>query len=188
MKKVITLKNNREFGMVYNQKKSYANKYLVMYIRSNDLLYNRIGISVSKKVGNSVIRHRVTRLIKESYRLNIDDLKVGYDIIIVARNSAKDKKYSDIESALKHLCSLHHLWTWCEVELFMKKICIFLIKIYRKYLSPLKLSGTCKYYPTCSQYAIEAYEKHGFIKGTILTIWRLLRCNPFSRGGYDPVP
>lgn len=70
----------------------------------------------------------------------------------------------------------------------MKKICIILIKFYRKYLSPLKVYGTCKYIPTCSEYALQAYEKYGFFKGTALTIWRILRCNPFSKGGYDPLP
>lgn len=70
----------------------------------------------------------------------------------------------------------------------MKKVMIGLIKIYRKFLSPLKGHGTCIYTPTCSQYAIEALEKHGIIKGSLLTIWRILRCNPFSKGGYDPVP
>ncbi len=70
----------------------------------------------------------------------------------------------------------------------MKYICISIIKIYRKVLSPLKGRGTCIFYPTCSEYAIQAYEKYGFFKGTLLTVWRVLRCNPFSRGGYDPVP
>lgn len=70
----------------------------------------------------------------------------------------------------------------------MKKGFIVLIKIYQKYLSPLKGHSTCIYTPTCSQYAIEAYEKYGAIKGSLLTIWRILRCNPFSKGGYDPVP
>lgn len=70
----------------------------------------------------------------------------------------------------------------------MTKIFVFFIKGYRRFLSPLKGKGTCIYTPTCSQYAIEALEKHGLIKGSILTIWRILRCNPFSKGGYDPVP
>lgn len=70
----------------------------------------------------------------------------------------------------------------------MKKICILLIKFYRKYISPLKKHGVCRFTPTCSQYAIEAYERFGFFKGTMLTVWRILRCNPFSKGGYDPVP
>lgn len=70
----------------------------------------------------------------------------------------------------------------------MKKICIALIKFYRKYLSPLKGAGCCRFTPTCSEYALLAYEKYGFFKGTVLTVWRILRCNPFSKGGYDPVP
>ena len=70
----------------------------------------------------------------------------------------------------------------------MKKICIGLIKFYRKYLSGLKTAPTCKYYPTCSQYALEAVEKYGALKGGLLAVWRILRCNPFSKGGYDPVP
>ena len=106
MSKMITLKNSREFGSVYSTKNSVANKYLVMYLRSNGLDYNRLGISVSKKVGNSVIRHRVTRLIREAYRLNRANIDVGYDIVIVARPSSKDKKCQDIESALMHLCGL----------------------------------------------------------------------------------
>ena len=68
----------------------------------------------------------------------------------------------------------------------MKKIFIGIIRFYRKYISPLK-APSCRFYPTCSQYAIEAIEKKGVIKGSLLAIWRILRCNPFSRGGYDPV-
>ena len=89
---------------MYNHKESLANKYLVMYILPNDQMYSRIGISVSKKVGNSVVRHRIKRLIKESYRLNIDKIASGYDIIVIARYSAKGKNFSEIESALLHLC------------------------------------------------------------------------------------
>ena len=70
----------------------------------------------------------------------------------------------------------------------MKKILIKMIKFYRKNISPLKKHATCIYTPTCSQYAIEAIEKYGAFKGGILAIWRILRCNPFSKGGYDPVP
>ena len=70
----------------------------------------------------------------------------------------------------------------------MKKIFIGLIKLYRKYLSGMKTTPTCKFIPTCSEYSIEAIEKYGALKGGLLTVWRILRCNPFSKGGYDPVP
>ena len=61
------------------------------------------------------------------------------------------------------------------------------IRVYQKYLSPLKQTK-CPYYPTCSQYGLEAIEKYGAVKGGAMGVWRVLRCNPFSRGGYDPVP
>jgi len=68
----------------------------------------------------------------------------------------------------------------------MKYILIYIIKFYRLYLTPYKLP-TCKYYPSCSEYAIEAIEKEGVAKGVLMTLWRLLKCNPFSKGGYDPI-
>lgn len=70
----------------------------------------------------------------------------------------------------------------------MKNVLIFFINLYRKYLSPLKRRPTCIYTPTCSQYAIEALEKYGFLKGSFLAVKRILRCHPFAKGGYDPVP
>lgn len=67
-------------------------------------------------------------------------------------------------------------------------VLIGLVKFYRKFLSPLKRRGCCRYIPTCSQYALEALQKYGPIKGSFLAIKRILKCNPFSKGGYDPVP
>lgn len=70
----------------------------------------------------------------------------------------------------------------------MKNILLVVIKIYRRFLSPLKIQPTCIYIPTCSEYAAEAINKYGSIKGTYLATKRLLRCHPFAKGGYDPVP
>ena len=103
------LKNTNQFKIVYNNGKSYVNRDLVMYLRKNDSGTNRLGISVSKKVGNSVVRHRVTRLIRESYRLNEEKLLQGYDIVVVARANAKDKNYFDICRAFLHLAKLHRI-------------------------------------------------------------------------------
>lgn len=70
----------------------------------------------------------------------------------------------------------------------MKHILVVLVKFYRKYISPLKRTPSCIYVPTCSEYALQALEKYGAVKGAYLTIKRLLRCHPFHKGGYDPVP
>jgi len=70
----------------------------------------------------------------------------------------------------------------------MKHLLIFLIEAYRKYLSPLKRTPSCKFVPSCSLYARIAVEKYGVFKGSFLAVKRILRCNPFSKGGYDPVP
>ena len=104
-----SLKKNQDFQKVYSAGKSYANKYLVMYVLENHLQKNRIGISVSKKVGNSVIRHRITRLIRESYRLQEDVFNSGLDIVVIARATARNVGYHEIESALMHLGSLHKI-------------------------------------------------------------------------------
>lgn len=104
-----SIKKNEEFRKIYNQGKSYANKYLVMYIYENGTQNNRIGISVSKKVGNSVVRHRLTRLIRESYRLNEYMFNSGLDIVIIARAGSKEKGYKEICSAFLHLAKLHKI-------------------------------------------------------------------------------
>lgn len=100
---------NKDFQVVYQKGKSYANKYLVMYVLGNNTEENRLGISVSKKVGNSVIRHRITRLIRESYRLQESKFQNGFDIVVIARASANGRTYQEIESALIHLGRLHNI-------------------------------------------------------------------------------
>ena len=105
-----SLKKNKDFQNVYKNGRSYANSYLVMYVLKNDLERNRIGISVSRKVGNSVVRHRLTRLIRESYRLSEECFRCGIDIVVIARTGAKNKNYHEIKSALIHLGKLHKIY------------------------------------------------------------------------------
>lgn len=105
-----SLKKNKDFQLTYKKGKSYANRYLVMYVRENGTSGNRLGLSVSKKVGNSVVRHRVTRLLRESYRLQEEHFRRGYDVIVIARASTKDRSYQEIESAVVHLGKLHHIY------------------------------------------------------------------------------
>ncbi|HIZ60065.1 MAG TPA: ribonuclease P protein component [Candidatus Dorea faecipullorum] len=105
-----SLKKNKDFQTVYKKGKSLANSYLVMYILKNETQRNRLGISVSKKVGNSVVRHHLTRLVRESYRLSEEHFQCGYDIVVIVRTSAKEKNYHEIESALIHLGKLHKIY------------------------------------------------------------------------------
>lgn len=105
-----SLKKNKDFQVVYRKGRSLANKYLVMYVMKNELKKNRMGISVSKKVGNSVVRHRLARLIRENYRLLEENFQCGYDIIIVVRVSAKEITFADMKSALIHLGKLHDIY------------------------------------------------------------------------------
>ena len=104
-----SLRSNRDFQKVYKSGKSFANKYLVMYVLENGTDKNRLGISVSKKVGNSVIRHRVKRLIKESYRLHEGIFNSGLDIVVIARQSAAAVGFFEVESALLHLSKNHEM-------------------------------------------------------------------------------
>ena len=100
---VESIRKNEDFRTCYKSGKSYANKYLVVYIRENGTDHNRIGISVSKKVGNSVVRHRIKRLVHESYRLHEGEFDSGSDIVVVGRRSADGASYTEIERALLSL-------------------------------------------------------------------------------------
>ena len=104
-----SLKKNREFQAVYRGGSSKANRLFVMIIRKNRIGVNRVGISVSKKVGNSVVRHHITRLLREIFRLHWEEIESGYDIVIVARAAARESGYRSMESAVLHLLNLHHL-------------------------------------------------------------------------------
>jgi len=103
MKAFNSLRKNEDFRKVYQKRKSMANKLLIIYISENEYEFNRVGFTVSKKVGNSVVRSRVKRLMSESYRLNNEKVVQGYDIIFVARNTSVGATYKEIESAVIHL-------------------------------------------------------------------------------------
>ncbi len=74
------------------------------------------------------------------------------------------------------------------VSLFLRRVYLLPVRFYRKFLSPLKPASSCRFTPTCSRYAVDAVTEWGIFAGTLLTLWRIVRCNPFSKGGFDPVP
>ena len=100
MKHTERLRKNSDFQAVYRSGKSKAGHLTVLYCAKNNLPCARLGVSVSRKVGNSVVRHRLKRLIKEAYRLNEDRFPAGYDYVVIARKPAADKGYHEIERSL----------------------------------------------------------------------------------------
>ena len=98
------IKKDSDFRKVYKHGKSFANKYLVMYILDNKSDFSRVGFSVSKKVGKATIRNKVRRRIREGFRLIGDEyIKSGYDIVFIARIASKECEYKDIEKSVKYL-------------------------------------------------------------------------------------
>ena len=103
-----SLKKNRDFDAVYQAGISKANRDFVMYIKNNDKKMNRLGISVSKKVGNSVVRHHLARLIREAYRLHEEDFHIGWDLVVVVRQGGARISFHETEQSLMKLADLHH--------------------------------------------------------------------------------
>ena len=104
MKFTTSIKKNHEFRRLYSKGKSVASQYIVIYAKHNNQPSNRIGITVSKKVGGAVQRNRVRRRLKEIYRLNEDKLNTGYDIVFVARVNSRYAKYRELENSVLSLC------------------------------------------------------------------------------------
>ena len=107
MRNIDSLKNSGEFRRVYSKRNSLSDRYLVIYTAEGS---GKIGIVCSKKVGNSIVRHRITRLIREAYRLNKEHIDQNKDIIIVAREKAKDRGYSEIAESFIHLLKRHAVY------------------------------------------------------------------------------
>ena len=123
------LRKNNEFKLVYRRGRSLANNLLVIYIYNNRRnrtkdgdTYNKVGISVSKKVGNSVIRSRSKRLIYENYRFKDDYLNKGYDLVFVARTKLKDKNFNEVENAMDNLLKKAGLYNNEKISIKSNKI------------------------------------------------------------------
>ena len=104
MKKTTTVKENYEFRRIYAKGKSGVSPYLVVYVRPNRRGHNRLGVTVSTKIGHAVVRNRVRRQLREIFRLNQDKLTQGYDMIVVARTRAVHAEYREIDRAFLRTC------------------------------------------------------------------------------------
>ena len=183
MNPAVTVKENYEFRRIYRKGKSAVSPQLVIYCQRNRRGLSRLGVSVSTKLGGAVVRNRVRRRIREIYRLNKPKMVPGYDIIVVARVRAVETGYQKLESTyLRLLRQLNLLREDPSCRAILR-----VIRFYQASVSPL-FPPRCRYIPTCSEYALQAVEKYGPLRGGFMALRRFLRCNPFHKGGYDPVP
>ena len=101
-----SIRKNSDFQLVYRSGKKMANKYLIVFSMPNNREFSRLGVSVSKKIGNSVVRHRITRLLRESFRLNESEFHSSWDIIVVARSGSVGSNFCEINRAFLKLLNL----------------------------------------------------------------------------------
>lgn len=106
MEKKYRLRKNLEFRKVYNNGKNFWNRNLVLYIRKNDLEETRLGLTITKKIGNAVVRNKIRRRLKEIYRLNLYRVKSGYDLIIIPKKNVVNISYKELENALIHILKI----------------------------------------------------------------------------------
>ena len=180
MEKIIVLKQNQEFKRLYARGKTAVGRRVVVYYKRSASPHNRLGITVSKKIGKAVVRNRIRRIIREAYRLEADVLLPGYDMVIVARARGKRKMPGYSQRTLYFVGA----GRTCAI---VKKLCLWLLQLYRRHISPA-IPARCRYHPSCSAYAVRCLEEYTLLRAVPLIVWRLLRCNPFTHGGVDPVP
>jgi putative membrane protein insertion efficiency factor/ribonuclease P protein component len=186
-----------------------------VHLSSQPEVPSRAAFAVNKAVGDSVTRHRVTRRLRAVTLPLLDRLPPGTDLVVRAlpesANATSAELERDVERALTRvtvLTPLHsasppsredealtapeqgttqHLGVMWWIGWPIRSLLLALIWVYRHTISPM-LPPTCRYHPSCSAYGFKALQVHGAAKGTILAAWRVLRCNPFTPGGLDPVP
>ena len=187
------LSRSGEFERVYREGRSYSSRHLVIYCfpRTDGDGAPRLGLSVGRKLGGAVERNRIKRQLREAFWARADQLDDGYDFVIVGRPAA----WSWLRAASPHSSSPgrvagggrlvgRRLRGGAAAVTALRKLATAPVRIYQRAISPA-LPARCKYYPTCSEYAIQAVRQYGILRGVVLAAWRLLRCNPWSHGGVD---
>ena len=178
------LKRN-EFIQLSKFGRKLQNEYFIAYYAPGRFDRSRLGVTVTRKYGRAVKRNRMKRLIREYFRLNRHLILGEWDINIIAKQDAADL------SSEKIFGSLQNIFKEFLVVSDNKKLItlpfLSLIRAYQYFLSPV-VGPTCRFYPSCSDYAYQAIRRYGPLKGFLLALKRLLRCHPFNPGGVDPVP
>ena len=202
------IRRNAEFGRVYARGKSYVNPALVLYVLKTRGKKTRVGLTATKKIGHAVQRNRARRVMKAAIDEHLDYNIGGYDLIFVARGMTPRLKSWQLSSVVAKLFAQAGLPDKAkqpgakppatvprpagrkasEPALGMVPPCPVRA---HPLVSEVDQPGTgaqLPFSPSCSQYAIEAIQTHGCIKGLLLAAARIARCNPLGRWGYDPVP
>ena len=194
------IRRNSEFGRVYARGKSYVNPALVLYVLKTRGKKTRVGLTATKKIGHAVQRNRARRVMKAAIDEHLDQNIGGYDLVFVARGMTPRLKSWQLSEVVARLFAQAGLpdkakqpgakpsaKTVNPVSRVCRNALCAPIRFYQRFISP-GLGRNCRFTPTCSQYGIEAIQTHGCIKGLLLTAWRIARCNPLGRWGFDPVP
>ena len=188
------LSRSRDFDAVYRQGRSVSTRFLTLYwfARDEEPGEPRLGLAVPKAAGSSVVRNRIKRQLREIWRVAARRRGGRADERLRARRAARAcprrprRAATTGSSSASTRCS----GRWRRdgsrrSRAAPSRLGIGLVYAYRYTFGLLVPAGTCKYHPSCSEYAIQALRKHGLVKGSALAGWRLLRCNPWSHGGVD---
>jgi len=170
---------------------------VIFGIKNRDAAIPRFGVSVSRKVGNAVVRNRAKRILREAFVSLAPDLVPGWDVVVCARPSIAGASFIEVQKDLRRLLTRlsksrgkdasSRVLTREVVSKVVSAPIILALILYKKVVSPV-MPRCCRFEPTCAEYAITAYQRFGFFRATGLTISRVLRCQPFCAGGYDPAP
>jgi putative membrane protein insertion efficiency factor/ribonuclease P protein component len=162
----------------------------VLIVLPNELEQIRIAVAASRHVGKAVKRNRAKRLIRAALQPLITSITPGWDILLIARQPMTQATIQETEQALYKLLIRAQLITKPHVNSIWnipRFLVLGLFRLYQMTLSRGLPANTCRFYPSCSHYGYQAVYKYGALKGSFMAIWRVLRCNPFNSGGYDPV-
>jgi len=192
------LRRTSEFQQLYKSGRRVGGENVVVF-GTNDRgkTVPRFGVSVSRKVGNAVVRNRTKRLLRDAFVCLAPDVGPGWDIVICARPSITGASFIDVLQDLKRVLKRLSLGVGKQrssrsravnvVSNITSAPIVLALVAYKRLVSPV-MPRCCRFEPTCAEYAVAAYRRFGFFRATGLTLLRLLRCQPFCAGGYDPVP
>ena len=165
-------------------KKVHSPNFVVIY-ESNERGESRLGITVSGKVGNAVVRNQIKRLVREFFRRRRQELLQDLDILVIAKKKRSRHFFGPNRNRTRKELGIPKSSASIEM-LSLRDLLTLSLAAYHKFLSPL-MPRACRFYPTCSEYALESIQKYGILKGISLGVLRISRCHPWNPGGYDPV-